>query len=169
MSQPAHEHNRDESIKKLASLIKDIRFAMFTTTEDDGSLRSRPMATQEVEFDGDIWFFTAEHSGKVEEVQDHPQVNVAYAKPEANLWVSVSGTAEFTKDRAKMEELWKPVLKAWFPKGLEDPELSLIRVRASGAEYWDAPSNKLVRLAGLARALVTGTEDNQGKNEKLDL
>ena len=96
-------------------------------------------------------------------------MNVSYAEPDKNLWVSVSGRAEFVQDAAKNKELWNPVLKAWFPDGLDDPELSLIKVHAAEAEYWDAPSSKLVRLVGLARALATGQRDDQGKNEKLEL
>src|SRR5579864_1232595 len=114
-----------EDIEKLAELIKDIRVAMLTTAEPDGSLRSRPMATQNTPFDGTLWFFTEINSGKVGEIEGERHVNVSYADPNAQKYVSVSGLASVVQDRAKAAELWSPVLKAWFPLGLEDPSMAL--------------------------------------------
>lgn len=162
--------NSNENInKKLHDLIKDIRFAMLTTVEEDGTLRSRPMATQEFEFDGDLWFFTAAHAPKVDEVQHNQHVNVSYAEPKDQKYVSVSGTAQLVRDRAKIEELWNPLFKAWFPQGLDDPELALLKVSVEKAEYWDSPSSKVVRLVGFAKALLTGKQiGNPGDNAKIE-
>lgn len=155
--------------KKLHDLIKDIRFAMLTTVEEDGTLRSRPMATQEFEFDGDLWFFTAAHAPKVDEVQHNQHVNVSYAEPKDQKYVSISGTAQLVRDRAKIEELWNPLFKAWFPQGLDDPELALLKVSVDKAEYWDSPSSKVVRLVGFAKALLTGKQiGNPGDNAKIE-
>ncbi len=155
--------------KKLHDLIKDIRFAMLTTVEEDGTLRSRPMATQEFEFDGDLWFFTAAHAPKVDEVQHNQHVNVSYAEPKDQKYVSVSGTAQLVRDRAKIEELWNPLFKAWFPQGLDDPELALLKVSVEKAEYWDSPSSKVVRLVGFAKALLTGKQiGNPGDHAKIE-
>jgi general stress protein 26 len=163
----AHEKT---DIEKIRDLIKDIRFAMLTTIDTDGSLRSRPMATQETEFDGDLWFFTPAGSPKVDEVERDERVNVSYAAPDDNRYVSISGTAQLVRDRAKMKELWNPVLKAWFPEGLGDPDLALLRVRVEKAEYWDSPSSKMVQLAGFVKAIATGKRaDDIGENEKIDL
>ena len=163
----AHEKT---DIEKIRDLIKDIRFAMLTTIDADGSLRSRPMGTQEAEFDGDLWFFTGASSPKVDEVERDERVNLSYAAPDDNRYVSISGTARLVRDRAKAKELWNPVLKAWFPDGLDDPDLALLRVRVEKAEYWDAPSSKMVQLAGFVKAIVTGQRaDDMGENEKIDL
>ena len=156
-------------VEKLRELIKGIRIAMLTTVDQDGSLRSRPMATQQTEFDGDLWFFTPHSSAKVGEVGREHQVNVSYADPDDQRYVSVSGTASVVRDRAKAEELWNPFLKAWFPKGLDDPDLALFKVEVQKAEYWDAPSSTMVYLVGLAKAAVTGKRPDIGENEKLDL
>lgn len=150
------QKSREESIRKLHDLIKDIKVAMLTTAEADGSLRSRPMMTQKAEFNGQIWFFTEVNSAKVDEVQREQQVNVSYADPGSQTYVSVSGTASISRDRKKMEELWSPLHKAWFPKGLDDPNIGLLQVNVDKAEYWDAPSSTIVQLIGLAKALATG-------------
>jgi general stress protein 26 len=162
-------NDRQDTINKLWELIKDIRIGMMTTQEPDGTLRSRPMANQKVEFDGDLWFFTYASSAKVDEVQRDHQVNISYADPDDNVWVSVSGVAQLSRDRQKMEELWNPVLKTWFPKGLEEPDIALLKVNVTQAEYWDSPSNAMVHLYGFVKSQLTGTPPNPGDHEKLNL
>ncbi|MFN7135082.1 MAG: pyridoxamine 5'-phosphate oxidase family protein [Myxococcales bacterium] len=147
---------RQASIERLSELIKGIRFAMLTTVGEHGVLHSRPMYTQEMNEDGELWFFTYSDSLKVSEVEHDQHVNVSYADPDKNRWVSVAGRARVVRDRAKMESLWRPTLRAWFPKGLEDPNIALLRVQVESAEFWDHPSGRMVQLIGLARALVTG-------------
>jgi general stress protein 26 len=159
---------REESIERLNNLIEDIDFAMLTTVDTDGVLRSRPMSTQEAEFDGTLWFFTSDKTHKVEEIERDNRVNASYAKPEDNIYVSVSGTASIVKDRAKMEELWNPILKAWFPDGLETPGICLLKVDVEQAEYWDSPSSTLVQIAGFVKAMVTGQSADGGENEKIN-
>ena len=159
---------REESIEKIRELTHGIDFCMLTTL-DGGHLRSRPMSTQQFEFDGDLWFFTSDNTHKIDEIQKDNRVNAAYSKPDDNLYLSISGRAEVVKDRAKIEELWSPILKAWFPEGLDDPSLFLLRIPVEQAEYWDAPSSRIVRLFQLAKALATGQEADYGENKKIEL
>jgi len=160
---------RNEHISKLAELISDIEFAMLTTVESDGTLRSRPMATQKQDFDGDLWFFTRASSPKVDEVEQEQNVCVAFARPDKQHYVSVSGRARLVRDRAKIEELWNPAYKAWFPEGLDDPDLALLKVSADKAEYWDGQTSVVAHLVGLAKAAVTGQSYQGGENEKVNL
>ena len=162
------EDTRQESIEKLNGLIKDVKIAMLTTM-DGGVLRSRPMQTQEAEFNGDLWFFTGTDTHKTEEIEKDNRVNVAYASPSDNTYVSVSGRCEISKDRAKIEELWNPILKAWFPEGLDDPNLCLLKVSVEQAEYWDATSSTIIQIAGFVKAFVTGQQADGGENKKITL
>ncbi len=160
--------SRDEkSVEKLRDLIKGIKVAMLATIEADGIIRSRPMVTQENDFEGDLWFFSIAGSPKVDEVKEHRQVNVSYMA--RDRYVSVSGAALVIRDRAKIDELWNPAYKAWFPKGKDDPELALLKVSVSQAEYWESPSSAVVKLAGFAKALATRQRYEGGDNEKLNL
>lgn len=161
--------DHQSEIKKLGELIKGIRFAMLTTVDDDGTLRSRPMATQQIEFDGDLWFFTQASSPKVAEVDREHQVNLNYSDSSKQTYVSVSGIATLVRDRKKFEELWNPVYKTFFPKGLEDPELALLRVSVEKAEYWDQPHNPVVRAFAFAKAYATKNAEKLGDHEKLNL
>jgi general stress protein 26 len=147
---------REQMVAKVGELIKDINVAMMTTEAEDGLLHSRPMATQKTEFDGTLWFFTGLSTGKVSEIDWNPEVNLSYAEPMDTRYVSVSGTAEIVDDRAKMAELWSDIYKAWFPQGIDDPDLCLMKVEVSFAEYWDVRSGKMVQVFGFLKALATG-------------
>lgn len=162
------QDTREESIKKLNDLIKDVRIAMLTTI-DWGILRSRPMATQEAEFNGELWFMTSSDTHKTEEIEKDRRVNVSYAAPSSNTFVSVSGTGQIVNDRQKIEALWSPLYKAWFPKGLDDPTICLLKVTVEQAEYWDASSSTLVQIAGFVKALVTGQQADGGDHGKVNL
>ncbi len=161
--------SHSEQVEKLRKLIKGIEIAMFTTAMPDGSLRSRPMATQKAEFDGDLWFFCDADSAKVHEVERDRHVNLGYADPSGNRYVSVSGLANVVRDKAKVKELWTPDVKAWFPNGPDDLNIALLKVSVQGAEYWDAPSNTMVRIAGFLKATLTGQRYEPGENEKVNL
>lgn len=163
-----NDKTREESIEKLKTLINDIDFAMLTTI-NGGHLRSRPMSTQEYEGNDTLWFFTSDRTHKVDEIETDSRVNVAYSRPDDNVYVSVSGRAAISKDRAKMEELWNPILKAWFPEGLDDPTLCLLKVTIEEAEYWDSPNSKLVQLAGFVKAVVTGKPAEGGEYGRVSM
>ncbi|CAA9442866.1 MAG: General stress protein [uncultured Phycisphaerae bacterium] len=167
-----HGRHGDEGgdVQKLAKLINGIKYAMLTTAMPDGTLRSRPMATQQAEFDGTLWFFTHDNTGKVDEIRADQHVNLGYSDPSGNRYVSVSGRATVLRDRRKAEELWTEIHRAWFPDGLDDPTLALLRVDVTDAEYWDGPSTKVAQLAGFVKAVVTGqSATNIGENRKIHL
>ncbi len=162
------EDTRQESIEKLKTLTEGIDFCMLTTI-NGGQLRSRPMSTQEFGSDGELWFFTSDQTHKVDEIEADDRVNAAYSKPDDNVYVSVSGRASIVKDRQKIEELWNPILKAWFPDGLDDPTLCLLKVSVEEAEYWDSPNSKIVQLVGFVKALVTGQQADGGDHGRVNL
>ena len=159
---------RAKTLEKLNYLIKDIKIAMLTTI-DNGVLRSRPMATQEAEFDGELWFFTSRKTHKAEEIEKDNRVNISYSAPEDNRYVSMSGTATLVDDREKIEELWSLAYLAWFPRGVDDPDMILLKVSVEHAEYWDAASSSLVEALGLLKSLVTGERANSGDHVMLSL
>jgi len=154
-------------IQQLLDKIKDIRIAMFTTADQQGNLHSRPMFTQEPEADGTLWFFSEKESAKIHEVRQESHVNLGYADPGSNLYVSVSGRCRVVEDRQKIKELWSEPLRGWFPDGPEDSNIALLRVDIDSGEYWSAPSNVLVRAYAYAKAVFTGqpAHENSGPSE----
>lgn len=151
-----------EGMEKVAELIHEIKFAMLTTHMHDGSLHSRPMTTLQMDSDGYLWFFTSKHSWKAGQIGEQASVNLAYARPDKQDYVSVAGTAELVHDRKKMEDLWTPWIKPWFREGLDDPELALLKVRIDEAEYWDSPGSTIKRVYGLTKGILTGNLDALG-------
>jgi general stress protein 26 len=147
-----------ESRELLWNLIKDTRFAMFTTRHPNGHLHSRPMTTQNSKVDEDdcLWFFMSRKGDPVADLEAERSVNVAYANPSKDSYVSVSGTAAVVEDAAKKQQLWNKMSEAWFPGGPNDPDLALVQVRITHANYWDVRESKLVQLVEMAKAVVTG-------------
>ena len=138
---------RSQELARLAALVRQMKVGMLTTKEPDGSLRSRPLETVEVDPEGRLWFFTEAHSPKSERAQagDH-QVNLSYADPRDSDFASISGTARVVRDADRMRGLWTSRLERWFPRGLEDPDLALLEVRIDKAEYWDEPRQENVKI-----------------------
>ena len=156
-------------LSEIAELIKDIRIATLTTRDDQGKLRSRPMGTQDADFEGTLWFLTYDDSPKTAEIEAHSDVNISYSDPGSQRFVSISGRARVSNDRKMINELWNPALKAWFPKGQDDPHIAVIEVEAEEAEYWDSPSSTFVKAAGFAKAALTGKPYLPGDNKKVNL
>jgi general stress protein 26 len=139
---------------KLVELMNDMYVAMFTTTSADGTLRSVPMARQEVEPSAELWFITARDTEHVRDIQARPHVGLTFSSRDA--WVAINGTAEVVDDKAKLEELWNTFAEAWLPGGPDDPNATLIRVDADGGEYWDTPGGKVASLISFAKTKLTG-------------
>lgn len=166
----ATAQKRADDLHKLRELVKEIDFCMLTTVDDNGDLHSRPMSVNgEIDPDGDIWFFTNASSHKVDEISKQPKVNVSFADPDNQNYVSVSGTAHLVRDRKKIEELWKPEFKMWFPQGKDDPDIALLRVDLKKAEYWDSPSSTIGFVLNFVTSVVTGKEADHGENRKINL
>ena len=157
---------------KLWTMIKDIKFGMFTTRHpENGHLHSRPMTTQNKELGADdsLWYFMSRSSGPVEDLASESKVNVAFADPGADTWVSVSGEAAVVNDRAKVEQLWSTMDEAWFEGGPQDPDLALVQVRIVHANYWDVKESKIVQLLERAKAALTGSQAKLGEHGEVRL
>ncbi len=154
--------------EKVWSLIRETQVAMLTS-EDGGSLRSRPMVAAQSEFDGKLWFFTRAGSRKVAEVAHEDHVCVSYADPRKQNYVSLSGTAHLVRDQAMIAEHWREAVRVWFPKGKDDPDIALLRVDVDHGEYWDAPSSAMLHLYGYAKARLTGEPPHPGGHARVNL
>lgn len=158
-----------EDLQKLRDMVKDIDFCMLTTIDERGDLHSRPMSSNgEIDDNADLWFFTGASSHKVSEINDTPRVNVSFADPQNQNYISITGRARLVRDRKKIEELWKPQFQMWFPKGKDDPNVALLRVSAEKAEYWDSPSSTISFALNFVSAIVTGEEPDSGEHKQLE-
>jgi general stress protein 26 len=162
-----NEIQANADLRKLGELIDGIEVAMLTTHASDGSMVSRPLQTLELDHSGELVFFTGADSHKVDELRANPDVNIAYANPRNQSYVSVRGTASIDRDRATIEELWSPVQKIFFPQGKDDPNLVVLRVRVRDAAYWESAGNFVARALDFAKGMLSKDPADLGKHGKL--
>ena len=153
----------------LWDLIKATRFCMLSHRHTDGSLHSHPMTTQNKDLaeDGCLYFFISKSSEVGQRVQQDGNVNLSYANPDKDTWVSVTGTARVLDDMAKKKELFNVAAKAWFPNGPEDPNMELVEVRIGEAEYWNVKDNKLLQMIKMGKSAVTGNPPKMGEHKEV--
>jgi len=162
------EHN--QNVEKLIEMAKGVRSCMLITKENNTeNLYGRPMGINKIDEDGTMWFFTKASSGKVEEIEENKKVSIAITNESSNNYLMIHGAATMVNDKAKMKELWSSILKVWFPLGLEDPDMTLIKVVPIEVEYWDSSSSKMVVLFNMLKAIVTGKEYAEGEHGKISL
>ncbi|WP_119153128.1 pyridoxamine 5'-phosphate oxidase family protein [Caldimonas tepidiphila] len=146
-------------LQKLWEMIKDIRFGMLVTRHGNGHLHARPMTTQNRSLDEPaLWFFASRSTDPAAESASEPQVNVSYAAPDKDRYVSVTGSVRLVEDLEKKKALWSTPAQAWFPGGPEDPDVALLEVRIEHAEYWDVKDSKPVQLLRMATAAMSGRQ-----------
>lgn len=158
----------EKNIAVLKEMAESVRTCMFTTFSSKNEFGCRPMGTAKIEDDGSIWFFTNEYSLKSKEISKDNNVVLAYSDPSKNTYLSVNGKAELIDDMVRKEAYWSIFIKAWFPQGIEDPNLILIKVSPEHAEYWDSSSSKAVVLFGILKAVVTGDTPDLGKHDTIE-
>lgn len=137
-----------DPVVRLNELIAGIDYAILTTVRPDATLHSCPMAARGVDPAAVLWFISASNTDKVEAVRTIQRVNLSFADHAAQRYVSVSGYCELVRDYAKAKELWDPSYDSWFPGGLEDPNLILLKIDVQQAEYWNPEQRRMVELVG---------------------
>ena len=152
------EHSDQQARENLWRLVKDIKFGMLTTRHRNGHLHSRPVTTQNRHIDelDSLWFFMSRTGEPVADLLADGRVNVAYADPSKDAYISVSGEALIVEDMARKSALWTTFAQAWFPGGVEDPDLALVQIKIVHAHYWDVKASKIVQLYTMAKAAMTG-------------
>jgi len=158
-----------EAVEKFKKLVNDVSVCMFTTINDNLELFSRPMVTTNVDDEGNAWFFTNEFSEKVHEISRDNNVYLIYSNPKTNTYVNVKGTCTVVVDRARINQLWSPTLKAWFPEGPDDPKLCLLKVVTDEAYYWNHASSKMSVFFSMLKAIAKKEKIDSGEVGKLNL
>jgi len=161
---------KNQHTEKLVEMLKDARVCMLITQEkDNDNISGRPMAMNKIDEDGTMWFFTKASSEKVDEIEESKKVSIAITNESSQNYLMIHGTATLVNDKAKMKELWSFITKAWFPLGLDDPDMRLIKVTPNEVNYWDSSSSKMAVLFNILKAIITGKEYAEGEHGKIDL
>jgi general stress protein 26 len=154
--------DQQEAIEKMKELVDHNSICLFTTNLNEIPLRTRPMSTQEVDDQGNFWFFSGEESDKNLAIKEDDRVQLFFSNPAKSEFMTVQGTASILKDRNKTEDVWSPIVKAWFKEGKDDPNLTLIKVTPEDAYYWDTKNNKMISLAKILASMVSGKSMDDG-------
>lgn len=163
------QHLRDQAaLNKIREMIKHENTCMFTTHLTQTPLQSRPMATLEVDDEGNLWFFSAVDSDKNIDLSQDSRVQLFYANSGNSEYLSLFGHGEVSQDRKKIDELWTPIAKAWFDDK-DDPRLSVVKVVPEQGYYWDTKHNKTISLLKIAAAAVTGKSGDDGVKGKISV
>ncbi|MET0386809.1 MAG: pyridoxamine 5'-phosphate oxidase family protein [Polyangiales bacterium] len=147
----------DEADRKFQEILRGFDNAMLVTHADNAQLHARPMAVAATDPDGSVWFITGADSTKTFEAAQRPEILAVMQG--SSKYLSIMGSAEFSRDREHINRLWKEAYKVWFSQGKDDPNILLIRLRPDSAEYWDNSGAQGVKFAlRAAKAYVTGNE-----------
>jgi len=157
----------EEAIVQFKSVVNNNPLCMFLTRLDQRPIPSRPMTTQKVCDQGNFWFLSSRSSMKDHDISADPMVQLIFANMGNSEFLSVYGTAEVIEDKAQKKELWSPIAKAWFPLGVDDPDLTVLKVKPSEGYYWDTKSGKLVSMLKILAAAVTGNPSDAGVKGKI--
>ncbi|SEK17683.1 pyridoxamine 5'-phosphate oxidase family protein [Parapedobacter koreensis] len=162
-----HIHDRQEAVEKLMRLVKDIDFCIFCTDLASTPIESSPMSTQEVDEDGNCWFLASKDSTKYRNIHKDPHVQLFYAAPGDFKYLTVYGRAEALYDRRRIEKYWNKFVEGWFEKGIDDPNIILLKVNPEEAHYWDTKSNKMIAYAKTLFSAFTGAKNDEGREGEL--
>jgi len=161
---------KNQNIEKLIEMVKDSKVCMLITKEKNGeNLSGRPMSISEIDDEGNLWFFTKESSYKIDEIEEDRKVSISITNENSNNYLMINGTGNLVNDKTKMKQLWSSVLKAWFPLGLDDTDMILIKVTPNEVNYWDSSSSTMVVLFNMIKAIVTGKVYEEGEHGKINL
>lgn len=160
--------SNNEAVEKIKQLIEKAQTCLFCTKIETGkSFSTRPMSAQKVDDAGNIWFLSDKDSTKNMEVKDDDHVQLLFSGSSHSDFLSVYGKASVLYDKAKIKELWEPIVKTWFQEGVDDPHISVIKVAPEEGYYWDTKHGKLVALAKMVTSMVTGKTMDDGVEGKI--
>ncbi|HYF21415.1 MAG TPA: pyridoxamine 5'-phosphate oxidase family protein [Ramlibacter sp.] len=165
MSKDKNPHER------LWEMIKDIRFGMLTHRHPEGGLHAHPLTTQNKGLGekGVLYFFVSKSTELGRRLQSDGNVNVSYSDPHKDCYVSITGHATISNDKDAIQRLFNPMAKAWFPGGPDDPDLELVEVHISHAEYWDVKESKPTQLFKMAAAAISGERPHMGEHKEVHI
>lgn len=152
----------NDAVAKIKEMAEDIRTCMFCTELAERPIPTRPMAVQEVDDKGNLWFISSAQSNKNFEINHDSSVQLIFAKNSDSHFLSIYGEATIYKDQAHIDEVWSPIAKAWFDEGKKDPNVTVLKVSPNAAYYWDTKNGKMISMLKIAASALTGADAGDG-------
>ena len=146
-----------DAVERMKQLAKQASTCFFCTRFRAGqAISTRPMAVQKIDDSGSLWFLSSADSHKNQELAAESKVQLMFQGSAHSDFMTLFGEAFVTKDKAKIKELWEPILKTWFTEGVDDPRITVIEVRPQEGYYWDTKHNRAVAFAKMAVGAAIG-------------
>lgn len=161
--------NSHETLERLDDMVDGERLVMLTRWTDDGLLHSKPMTVLQHDAGGSFWFFVKSQPGRSDDEVQYRHVNLAFSNADRGRHVSLAGQGRIVRDRALIQSMWSAAAKPWFPDGPESPDLALLEVIPTHAEFWDGPSNRVSRALAMAASIAAGKPIGLGEHGAIDL
>jgi general stress protein 26 len=158
-----------KAISKMQEIVKDQRICMFATNLSEIPFSVCPMSAQEVSEDGHILFLSSADSDHNKKILADSRVQLIFSKTSESEFMSVYGKATISKDKEKIDKIWDPLTRAWFPKGKNDPNLTVIEVFPEDAYYWDTKDGQIVSMIKIVASAMTGEQMDGGVEGRLSV
>ena len=162
-----HHQHSELAQDKVVEIMKGDRFCMLTSVGDAGRLHAHPMTPQEITDEGDVWFFIDATSHQAANITAEKRVNVSFS--DGSTWLSVAGHGTLSRDQAKIDQLWNPMVEAWFPAGKDADNVSLLHDEAAAAATWDSPGGRVASARAFAKSKLPGERPDVGTNDTVEL
>ena len=149
--------NSQDAITKIKQLAEKAESCFFCTgVATHNSVGARPMAVQEVDDAGNLWFLSADDSHKNAEVTQDSRVRLYFQGGKHSDFLLLDGVATVSRDKARIKELWKPIMKTWFTEGQDDPRITVIKVVPTEGYYWNTKHGMAVAGIKMLIGATTG-------------
>lgn len=162
------EEQNSPELRSLAKRIEDSRTTMLTMCDAQGQLSSQPMTVVEMDGDGCLWMLVS-NSGHTARMAPGDSgmdtVNLAFNNESNSTFTSITARASLSHDRQRKEDLWSVMVRPWFPEGVDDPDLAVLRLEPVKAEIWDGPDSTVLHMISMAASVVAGKPLGLGDHE----
>lgn len=159
-------------LTQLGERLEGMRSTMLTMQDAQGHLSSQPMTVLEMDSEGDLWMLISKSGQTARQapaLEGLSTVCLAFSDESSSTYVSVTANASVQNDRQRKEDLWSPMARPWFPEGVDDPDLAVLRLQPVKAEIWDGSDSSVVRFVAMASSVVMGKPVGAGDHKKLSL
>jgi general stress protein 26 len=151
------------ALEKVRTLLAEFPIA-FMVTVSNGEVTARPIGVvgDDEEFHGSLWFITDKRSRKVSAIDSGATTTLLFQNDKKGDYLQLTGRASVVEDRSRLERLYTTLQRTWFPKGLDDPDITLVRFDADGGNYWDSHDSYVRLTVAFAKSIVTGEPGKSG-------
>jgi general stress protein 26 len=135
------------AVDQMKSLADTSIICMLITTDAEGKRSNKPMAAIRIDDEGNCWFFASKSSGKIKDISTNNKIEVVFANPDSDDYLEIHGSGSTICDTGEIQRNWSPLVNEWFPKGITDPEICLVKIDVTSVFYWDAIKEGIQRLS----------------------